>query len=253
MNMRMTNEAKTGLIIIICVTALAALLMKVSNFNPLQKGSIIKTRFHFAAGVKSHSPVRLSGVDVGEVKGIRIIDGDETLVELDLWFRDGVRVRSDSRAFITTLGLMGEKYIEVKAGSASTYASAGDLIKGEDPVRLEDLVEKATKIGDDVSVMAKDISRLANRIDSAVVDNRPKIDHIFTNLESTSENFRDFSEDIKWHPWKVLAKGKEKPREEILRARKKKETDSEETLSESGKTRNNFSSQSNAIANKGDR
>ena len=79
MNMRMTNEAKTGLIIIICVAALATLLMKVSNFNPLQKGSIIKTRFHFAAGVKSHSPVRLSGVDVGEVKGIRIIDGDETL------------------------------------------------------------------------------------------------------------------------------------------------------------------------------
>jgi phospholipid/cholesterol/gamma-HCH transport system substrate-binding protein len=243
MNMRMTNEAKTGLIIIVCITALAGLLMKVSNFNPLQKGSIIKTRFHFAAGVKVHSPVRLSGVDVGEVKGIRIIDGDETLIELDLWFRDGVRVRSDSKAFITTLGLMGEKYIEVKSGSAATYASEGDLIVGEDPVRLEDLVEKATKIGEDVSAMAKDISKLANRIDSAVVDNRPKLDHIFSNLESTSENFRDFSEDIKWHPWKVLAKGKEKSRDEMASERKKKEAAAAgvEIEAEPVKNKNNFS------------
>jgi phospholipid/cholesterol/gamma-HCH transport system substrate-binding protein len=250
MNMRMTNEAKTGLIVIVCIAALAGLLMKVSNFNPLQKGSIIKTRFHFAAGVKSHSPVRLSGVDVGEVKGIRIIDGDETLVELDLWFRDGVRVRSDSKAFITTLGLMGEKYIEVKAGSAQTYAAEGDLIVGEDPVRLEDLVEKATKIGDDVSVMAKDISNLANRIDGAVVDNKPKLDHIFTNLEHTSENFRDFSEDIKWHPWKVLAKGKEKSRDEMARERKKKEVAAAgvETEVEPVKSKNNFSPADKSLA-----
>lgn len=233
MTMKMTNEAKTGLIVVVCLVVLGALLMKVANFNPFGKGTIVKTRFHFAAGVKKHSPVRLSGVDVGEVKGIRIIDGDQTLVELDLWVGDGVRVRSDSQAFITTLGLMGEKYIEIKAGAAATYAAEGDLIEGKDPVRLEDLVEKATKIGEDISAMAKDISTLAKSVDRTVADNRQKIDHIFENLETTSENFQDFSEDIKWHPWHVLMKGKEKPKDEIMRERQKKKD-------EKSKSKNNF-------------
>ena len=225
MSVKMSNEMKTGVFVLICLAALGGLLIKVGNFNFFKSGYTIKSRFHFTGGVKVNSPVRLSGVDVGEVKDIRVIYGDDTVVEVDLWLRDGTQVRKDSHAYVTTLGLMGEKYIEIKAGSSTAeVAKAGDLITGDDPVRLEELIEIGTKVATDVGTMAKDISKVANHVDDAIVDNRPKIDHIFDNLEETSENFNDFSQDIKWHPWKILAKGKEAPKEALMKERAERRT-----------------------------
>lgn len=212
--MKMSNEMKTGLFVIVCLVVLGGLLIKVGNFNFCQKGYIVKSHFYFTGGVKKNSPVRLSGVDVGEVKNIRVFYGDETKVELDLWLQEGTQIRLDSRAYVTTLGPMGEKYVEIKAGTpAVAYAKEGDLIQGDDPVRLEELIETGTKVASDIGAMARDISKLANHADDAILSNRPKIDSIFDNFQETSANFNDFSRDIKHHPWKILVKGKEVPTE----------------------------------------
>ena len=220
MSAKMSNETKTGLFVLICLAALGGLLIKVGNFNLFKKGYTIKSHFHFTGGVKKNSPVRLSGVDVGEVKTIRMIYGDDTQVEMDLWLDEGTQVRLDSHAYVTTLGLMGEKYIEIKSGTpAAGIAKAGDSIPGDDPVRLEELIQIGTKVAGDVGQMAKDISKVANHVDGAIQDNRSKLDHIFDNLEDTSENFNDFSQNLKFHPWKVLAKGKEVSKEEMERDR----------------------------------
>lgn len=223
MKMRMTNEAKTGLIVLVSVGLLGLLLLKVGNFTFFKKGYTVRSQFHFTAGVKKHAPVRLSGVDVGEITDIRINYGEETIIELVMWLDEGAKIRLDSKAYVTTLGMMGEKYIEIKAGTVATdYAKEGDLIPCEDPVRLEDLMTMGIKVAEDIGKTAKDISRLASRLDETVADNRSKIDHIFDNLDETSENFKDFSEDIKWHPWKVLMKGKERSKEEIAKEKAKK-------------------------------
>src|SRR3989338_7418357 len=226
MKLKVTNEAKTGILVLVCLAALGALALKVGNFKFFQEGYTVKCQLHYSAGVKKHAPVRLSGVDVGEVQDIHILYSDQTIVELVLWLQEGVKLRLDSKAYVTTLGLMGEKYIEIKAGSSTAeYAKAGSLIPGQDPVRLEELIETATKVAADIGQMARDISKVTNHVDTAIADNKPKLDHIFTNLEDTSVNFKDFSQDIKFHPWKVLAKGKEKTKEEMDKemARQKEE------------------------------
>ena len=218
--MKMNNETKTGALVFVCLAVLAALLLKVGNYSFFKKGYNVKARFHYTEGVKRSAPVRLSGVDIGEVKSVRLIYGDEVWVEAELRLDEGVKLRKDSRAYVTMLGMMGEKYIEIRPGSKQTeYALDGDLIESKDPVRLEDLIDIGTKVAGDVAKMAQDISRVANHVDNAVVDNRPKLDHIFENLEETSENFAEFSQDIKYHPWKILAKGKEKSKEELIKER----------------------------------
>ena len=221
--MRISNEAKTGFLVLVGLLALGALILKVANFNLLQKGYTVKCALHYSSGVKKHAPVRLSGVDVGEVQKINILYADETLVELVLWLRNGVTLYLDSKAYVTTLGLMGEKYIEVKAGSPQAgVVKEGDSIPGEDPVRLEELIKIGTQVAGDVSQMAKDISRVANSVDKTLEKNKTKLDVIFDNLEETSENFKDFSQDIKYHPWKILIKGKEKTLEEMTKGRSEK-------------------------------
>ena len=218
--MKISNETKTGVFVLICLAALLGLLMKVGNFSWFKSGYTLKTRFHFTGGVKKSAPVRLSGVDVGEVRDIRLLyDNQDTVAEVDLWFEDETKVRKDSLATVATLGLMGEKYVEIRAGTSAEFASAGNLLPSEEPVRLEDLIDLGKKVASDIGTTAKDISKVANHVDEVVQENRPKLDNIFDNLEETSENFNDFSQDVKYHPWKVLAKGKEVSRDQMLRDR----------------------------------
>ncbi|MBI3315552.1 MAG: MCE family protein [Candidatus Omnitrophica bacterium] len=217
---KISNETKTGALVLAAILVLGVLIFKVGNFSLFPKGALVKARIHYAAGVKKHAPVRLSGVDVGEVKDIRMIYGEETWVELWLRLNEGVKLRADSVAYVTTLGLMGEKYVEIKAGtSAQPYAEEGQMIPAEDPVRLEELIQLGTRVADEIAQMAKDIRRMVNHVDDTVVGNKPRFDHIFKNLDETSENFREFSQDIKYHPWKVLAKGKEKSKAEMEKER----------------------------------
>lgn len=216
MTMRFNHEAKTGLMVVVCLTVFAALILRVGDYNFFEKGYVIKTQLHFLDGVKVHAPVRLSGVDVGEVQKITILYGDETIVELDLWLKGGVKVRKDSLANVATLGLMGEKFIEIKDGTkAADYAAPGDLITSKDPIRLEEIFDTVKKVGNEITLTAQDARKLINHVDEAVTTNKPKLDNIFANLDATSSNFKEFSQDIKFHPWKVLMKGKEKSREEM--------------------------------------
>ena len=218
--MKISNEMKTGIFVLICLAALVGLLIKVGNFTFFKKGYMLHSRFHFTGGVKTNAPVRLSGVDVGEVRAIRLAnDATETYAEVDLWFEDDVKIRKDSKATVSTLGLMGEKYVEIRVGTSPDFAAPNETLNSEDPVRLEELIEIGKKVATDVGSMAKDISKVANHVDEAIQENRSKLDNIFTNLEETSENFNDFSQDVKYHPWKVLAKGKEVPRSEMERDR----------------------------------
>ena len=221
--MKISNETKTGIFVLICIAALAGLLIRVGNFSWGKKGYILKTRFHFSGGVKKNAPVCLSGVNVGEVRDIRLLyEGKDTVAEASLWLEDGTQVRTDSVANVSTLGLMGEKYVEIRAGSLGEIAREGDVIAGDDPVRLEELINIGKKVATDIGKAASDISSLTQHIDGVVQDNRPKIGNIFDNLEETSENFNDFSQDVKYHPWKVLARGKEVSREQMLKERELK-------------------------------
>ena len=218
--MKISNEMKTGVFVLICIAALLGMLIKVGNFSFFKKGFTLKTRFHFSGGVKKSAPVCLSGVNVGEVKDIRLIyDEGDTVAEAVLWLEEGTQVRKDSVANVATLGLMGEKYVEIRSGSSKDIAASGDLIQGEDPVRLEDLIDIGKKVAGDIGQTARDISRVVNHVDEALQDNRPKLDSIFDNFEETSENFNDFSQDVKYHPWKVLARGKEVPKEQMAKDR----------------------------------
>ena len=107
MKIRMTNEVKTGVLVLISLVALLVVVLKVGNFTLLKKGYTVRCHLHYAAGVKRHAPVRWAGFDVGEVREIRAIYGKEPMIEMVLWIYDDVKIRKDALAHVATLGLMG--------------------------------------------------------------------------------------------------------------------------------------------------
>jgi phospholipid/cholesterol/gamma-HCH transport system substrate-binding protein len=214
--MKISNELKTGALVLTAAAVLMAVLYKTGDLSYGKKGYTIVTRLNFAGGVKKYAPVRLSGLEVGEVRKLQMIyNPGETLIEAHLWIEEGYKLRRDSKAIVGTMGLMGEKYIEVTAGSAPEFIVPGDMIESEDPVSMDELMRTFNNVGEDVQLTLGDFRELIRNANGVIGENRQKIGRIVDNLEEASAYATDFTLNIKHHPWKVLQKGKDKSPEEM--------------------------------------
>lgn len=100
-------------------------------------------------GLIEGATVRLAGVPVGRVTAIGLPEsgGSRVQVELTLVRRVQSRVRTDSVARIETLGLLGDKIVEVSLGTpdAAVLAEGGEL-RTEEPLDTNRLVKQGTEL-----------------------------------------------------------------------------------------------------------
>ena len=211
------NDFKVGIVVILALVLLLALTFKVNKFSFTKRGYELKVAFINSSGIEKNAPVRLSGVEAGKVKNLQLVYGSGgTHVLLTLWLDETARVRKDSEAFVTTLGLMGEKYVELTAGSAdSPFLKPNSTIIGREPFDTAKFIEKGDQIADNLSQAITNIRKLTTGVNEVIVVHREDLDQVLKNLAESSENIKAFTEDIKWHPWKLIRKSKsQKPKAE---------------------------------------
>ena len=205
--MKITNEFKTGMLIVAAILAGVIFYVKTTDFTA--KPYKLKTTFNYAEGIKADSIVKLAGIDVGRVEKIEFKYIPETKVELILSIDRKAKVHEDSIAFISTSGMIGDAYIGITPGSPDKpFAKEGAVLISEDPVEMRKLMKQADAITASLDKTLFEVKTLASNVNSVVSDNKTRIDSIASNLETTAVNFKEFSEDIKQHPWKLLMKGK---------------------------------------------
>lgn len=196
--MRFSNEIKAGIVVLIAI-GLGAFLFTRTADEKVETYDI-KTSFAYAGDLKTNAVVKLSGIEVGRVKSIRFVYDAKTRVECVLEIDATAKVRKDAIAYIGTAGFVGDAFIGLTPGEAPEFAASGETVASEDPVQMRLLMKKA----DDI---ANNLDNILVQVKSIVTDNRKSIDSIVVNLEGTSQNFKEFSDDIKKHPWKLLFKG----------------------------------------------
>lgn len=220
-----TFELKVGVFIMIGIAILFIIVFSIGDIYIIKPGYHIKVIFSFASGIGPSAPVRLAGVGVGQVEGIRIFYDEKqkrTKAELSAWVKEDVKIEDDAVATINTLGLLGEKYLEIFPGtSGKPFLKDKDTLVGRDPVSMEKITENLAKLSDSVTSIADGLAKGEGTIGKLL-----KNDAIYNNLEGLTEklnkgegtfgkfltddtvykNFEAFSDDIKKHPWKLLAK-----------------------------------------------
>ena len=206
---KITNEFKTGLMLLIVLFIVIVFVYSTGALHFKKEGYILRVFYDYVSGLREHSPVRLCGAEVGYVKSITIVsDAQRTHVAVDLFLDDGAKAREDSKFYITTLGMMGEKYIEITGGSTgSPFRDVKKPVIGENPFRLEALLDKADDMAENLDEALKNVNKLTGHVDDIVT--RKEIDVTIENMESITQNFKDFSADLKAHPWKLLIKSDE--------------------------------------------
>ena len=193
-------ELKVGVFVFFGLIILMAFVLSIGDFKTWSSGYCVKCVFNFINGVKIGAPVRFAGMDVGQVKRIKLIpiDGQKTRVEITAWLRKEVRIPVDSSVWVNTLGLLGEKYVEIMPGKkANELVSPGQSLVGNDPVAMHEIGELAKRIADDLDDVMVKIKRGEGTLGKLLTD-----DTIYTEVESLVL-------DLRKHPWKLFWKGKE--------------------------------------------
>jgi len=97
-------------------------------------------------GLVVGAPVRLAGMDIGRVNKVMFSDDlrqREARVELAIQERYLPRLRSDSRAFIDSKGLLGDKLINITIGDpANPPLREGDMIPARTGLSIEEIATK---------------------------------------------------------------------------------------------------------------
>ncbi len=193
-------EVKVGIFILGGLIILILMIFSIGDIYLIRPGYHIKTIFNFANGIAMNAPVRLAGIEVGEVDGIRLYyDSEEgrTKVELTAWIKkDDMFIESDSKAVINTLGMLGEKYLEIYPGQNKDFLKEGGMLVGKDPVSMEDMTFQIKQVADSVTVIMERLKNGEGTIGKFLTD-----DGIYNNLE-------DFTADIKANPWKLMNRPK---------------------------------------------
>ncbi len=134
-------ETGVGIFIIIGMLCLGYLSVKLGDVNLFSTDQYV-VRAHFASvtGLKEGSTVELAGVQVGKVSKI-YLDDYEALVEMLI--DPDIKLQEDAIASIRTQGIIGDKYVKIKAGGADEMIEEdGEIFETESAIELEELVSK---------------------------------------------------------------------------------------------------------------
>jgi phospholipid/cholesterol/gamma-HCH transport system substrate-binding protein len=110
--------------VIIASVTLAVLLFLMSGSSGFfSKRITLRSYFDNAQGLRQGAPVRLSGVDIGNVSNIRIVpDKDKQLTPVEITMKVTTKylyaMRRDSVTSLNTAGVLGETFLDIESAQA---------------------------------------------------------------------------------------------------------------------------------------
>jgi len=215
---RTHEEIKVGVVVIFSGLLFLVALVFVGGVNLLRKPKAEYTAyFKFAGGLEPGSLVRFGGLKVGTIKSASLDQEDPTRIRIVLQVEADTPIRTNSSARISSLGFLGENYLEISAGTRdASLLPAGSEIPTAEIVQVADVFNNvnnitvnATKLvndlddrilalSDNVNLLIKNLndvvspenkehfsSVLANA-DEMLKETRPHLDKTLANLETAS-------------------------------------------------------------------
>jgi phospholipid/cholesterol/gamma-HCH transport system substrate-binding protein len=168
----MTREVKVGLLI-----AFAAFVLVLAVFLIGDQEGVWKSRYHLKIkyddvyGLLPGSPVRLAGLRVGTVRGIDFSDTEAGTIIVTLSVEESVRnlIRGDSKALIGTLGLLGDKTIEITAGTmAQPPLADNEFITAGRSSSIEAIISQGGEAVENIKEAARHTKEIIEKINNGI-------------------------------------------------------------------------------------
>lgn len=167
------SQLKVGLTVVTASIVLAVLIFLMSGTGGIFSHKIIlKSYFDDASGLRVGAPVRLAGVDVGNVSSVRVVaDKDKQLtpVEVKMKVSTAFRyaMRKDSVTLLSTAGVLGETYIDIDSSKAQGgEAQDGDILQSREVPDFSDMVRSGQSTLQNMDALLKRLDRIIAFVES---------------------------------------------------------------------------------------
>jgi phospholipid/cholesterol/gamma-HCH transport system substrate-binding protein len=165
----MWSKMKVGLVVTVAlIIVLITVIFAGSLENLFSKKITLFAQVKDVRGLRSGSPVWLSGIEIGSVKAIRLDAKDGTMITMKIKSEAAEFIKKDATATVMTMGLLGDKYVELTHGSEkSEKVVPKDILKGKVQLELGDLYEATSSSLAKVSDVLEQVGLLVKKIDQS--------------------------------------------------------------------------------------
>ena len=201
------TELRVGLFVLAGAVLLAVVIFYVTGGEGLGPKYRLRTYLPEVDGLTVGAPVRIDGVDVGNVEQIRmakVASGEpnqkERNVQVDMRVQKSFQdyIRSDSSAGLITEGLLGNRYVDIDRGYAGRVLQNNDEVPGREEKALKQVVERSADLMDSLS----SITTQANAVLTDVRNGRGSLGKFmidptaYNHLNSTLESVNAMMKDV---------------------------------------------------------
>ena len=184
------SQLRVGLTVVFASVTLAVLIFVMSGTGGWFTSKItLRSYFDNAGGLREGAPVRLAGVDIGNVTGIRIVPGRpaapvEVMMKVNTKYL--FSLRKDSVTLLSTAGILGETFVDVDSSTAKGAAAAdGDTLTARDQPDIQDVVRSSQGTLQNIDTLLK------RSIGKVIYDPA-----LYNQLNATVAEFKGLVDDI---------------------------------------------------------
>lgn len=163
---------------------------------------VIKSFFDNAQGLRVGAPVRLSGVDIGNVTRIQIAEGrtaDPVEVIMKVNTKYGFNLRKDSVTILSTAGVLGETFVDIDSSIAKgPKVNDGDTLAARDQPQIQDVVRASQGTLQNLDALIKRTDRIIAYIESGQGSIGKVIydPGLYDRLNATVGQFKGLMDDV---------------------------------------------------------
>ena len=165
-------------------------------FNPVFK---ITSTFQNVGGLQIGNNVRFSGINVGTVDNIVIIN--DSTVRTDLIIKEEVRqfIKSDCRVAIGSEGVIGDKLVTISQGSAEApLVKEGQRLESSEPVETDAIMSSLRVTAGNAEVITKQLAEIMTKINTGkgTLGRLIQDKTLAENLNKTVSNLKNSSKSL---------------------------------------------------------
>ena len=167
------TELRVGLFVLAGAVLLAVVIFYVTGGGGLGPKYRLRTFLPEVDGLTVGAPVRVDGVEVGNVEKISIAvpmpgapASKDRNIEIDVRIQKSFQsyIRSDSSAGLITEGLLGNRYVDIDRGYVGRVLQNDEEIPGREERALKEVVERSADLMDNLSSITEQASAVISDV-----------------------------------------------------------------------------------------
>ena len=161
-----SQKIRLGIFVIIGLTFFVLAIYFIGNKQQMfGKTEHLKAVFTNVGGLQLGNNVRFSGINVGTVRGIEIINDSTISVDMQIDEEIFPHIKKDAVATIGSDGLVGSVIINIIPGKGNmTAVIPGDVIQSQNRVRTDDMLTTLNVTNQNAAQLTVDLLKITNEI-----------------------------------------------------------------------------------------